>query len=78
MFVTYFYEFRIYKSTNPQICFNKNVLFYFKRKQQKILEKNCGFVDSEFLKTCTNILIDVKTKATFVYNYIPVALNMLA
>ena len=35
-------------------------------------------VVSEFLKTCTNMLIDIKTKATIVDNYFPVALNMLA
>ena len=31
---------------------NKKILPGFKRKQAKFREKNCGFVDSEIVKTC--------------------------
>ena len=34
------------------------------RKQEQFREKNCGFVDSEFVKTCHEHVINITFKVT--------------
>jgi hypothetical protein len=49
--VTYFHEFPIHESTTFLISKEKFYLV-LKEKKKNLREKNRGFVDSEFVKTC--------------------------